>query len=74
MRGDAHSTEIEPVGVPAGLDCDIGMSSLVGVPGAGPTQNSEFLIREIEHSASQFGGELGTESSMIRVGGLLHSP
>jgi hypothetical protein len=31
------------------------------------------MIGQIEHLASQFGGEFGTESSAVGVGGFLHS-
>jgi hypothetical protein len=72
MWGDANSPQIKSVGVPARLNGDVGVSALVRVAGARSIQKSELVIREIEHLSSKFGGELGTESSMIRVSGFLH--
>ncbi len=45
VRGDADPTKIEAVGVPAGLDRDVGMSPLVSVPGTGTVQEPELVIR-----------------------------
>ena len=67
MRSDAHSPQVQPVGVPASLDGDVGMTPFVSVTGTGTVQQSEFVIRQYEHSATQFCGELGTKWSMIKM-------
>jgi hypothetical protein len=72
MWGDANSPQVKPVSVPAILYGDVGVGPLVRVPGARTIQQSEIVVGQIEHLASQFGGEHGTESSMIRVSGFLH--
>ena len=53
VRGDANPTKIQPVGVPAGLDRDVGMRPLVRVPGTGPVQQAELVVRQVEQEAPQ---------------------
>ena len=43
--GDADPTEVQPVGVPAGLDRDVGVCPLVSVTGTGSVQQPECRIR-----------------------------
>ena len=52
IRRDAHTPEIEPVGVPAGPDGDVGMSPLMGVPCAGSMQESKLRMGQLEQTAA----------------------
>ena len=41
---DANASQVEPVRIPAGLDRDIRMSSLVRMPGARAVQQLEVVV------------------------------
>lgn len=74
MRRDPNSTEIETVGIPAGLDRHIGMRPLVGVAFAGTIQQPEFVVVEIENTAPKLGGELSGTRSMFRISDFVDPP
>lgn len=45
---DPDTTEVQAVGVPAGLDRTVRMHPLVRVPRTGPMEQVELVIREVE--------------------------
>src|SRR5262249_50793353 len=48
VRRDPDPPEVQAVGLPAGLDRDVGMGPLVQVPGPGPMEQVELMIRQAE--------------------------
>lgn len=68
MRHDPDSTEIEPIRVPAGLDCHVRVIPLVRVALASSEEQPELVVAEIEDAASKFGGELGSPWPVVGVG------
>ena len=74
VRGDADPTEVEPVGIPAGLDRDVGMSPLVSVPGTGTVQEPELVIRRSNRSPRRFQGESGGTGTVFGVSTFVDPP
>jgi len=72
VRGDANPTKVEPVGVPAGLDRDVGMSPLVSVPGTSTVQEPELVVRQVEQQPPQIQGESGGTWTVIGVSTFVH--
>ena len=52
MRSNPDSPEIEAIRVPARLDRNVGMSSLVRMSLAGPVQQTEFVVIQNEEMTS----------------------
>ncbi len=73
MGCDSHSSQIEAVGVPTGLNCDVGMSAFVRVSFAGFIEQVEVLIGELNQSSSQCCGEVRCSESMLGIGCLVES-
>lgn len=67
VRGDAHPTKVETIGVPAGLDRDIGMRPLVSVPRTRAVQQAKLVVRQVEQQPSHFQGEGGSSWTMFGV-------
>src|SRR4051794_12886613 len=59
VRCDADAAEVEPVGVPAGLNGDVGVGPLVGVARAGVVEQAELGVGEVEEPAAEGPGERG---------------
>lgn len=74
MRSDPNSTEIEAVGIPAGLDRHVGMIGFVRVALARSIQQPKLVVVEIENTASKLGGELSGTRSMFRISDLVDPP
>jgi hypothetical protein len=71
MRCDADTPEVEAIGVPASLDRHVGVRPLVGMPGAGPMQEEERAVGQVEQPAPERPGELGGSGSVVGIGGLV---
>ncbi len=73
MRDDADPAQVEAVGVPAGLNRDVRMSSLMGVARAGSMQQPEVFVGQLEQLASQRGGEFGSPRTVLWVRAFIHA-
>ena len=74
MRCDAHPAQVEPIGVPARLDRDVGMSPLVSVPVAGQVQEAELVVRQVEQQPAHFASESGGTRTVLGIQVFVHSP
>ena len=74
MWRDPNSTKIEAVGIPAGLDRHVGMRPLMRVARAGPIQQAELVVVEIEDVATQFRSKLGGTRPMLGIGNFVDPP
>src|SRR5688500_3759508 len=73
-RSDPHTAKVEPVGVPARLQCGITGREPVGVQPAGFEQHLEPLVVEMNESASKVSRQLGATQSMMVVPLLVDTP
>ena len=66
--------QIESVRIPARPDRDVGVGPLVRVSGAGPVQQAELVIGQVEQEPPEHPGELGGTGAVVGVGGLAEPP
>lgn len=74
MRSHSDTAEIEPVRVPASLDRDVGMRSLVRMAGTSSMKKFELLVGQIEFTSSKFGGKFGGPRPVGGISSLIDSP
>lgn len=74
MRRYPDPTQVEPIRVPAGLNCHVEVISFVRVTLAGSEEQPELMVVEIEHVASKFGGKLGSPRPVVGIGNFVDSP
>jgi hypothetical protein len=67
-------SQVEPIGVPAGPDGDLGVGPLVGVPDAGAVEQVEVGVGQVEQAASEGSGELGGPGAVLGIGELTFPP
>ncbi len=68
MRNNPDSPKVQAVGVPAGLNRDVGMGSFVRVAGTGSMKEPELVVGQVDQTSPKVGGKLGGTRAMIRVG------
>ena len=66
--------EVQAVGVPAGLDRHVGMRPLVRVPGAGPMEQAELVVGQVEQATPERPGKLGGTRAVVGVRVLIDPP
>lgn len=74
MRRDAHSTQIKPVGIPASLNCNVGMSLFVGMTRTGPVQKSKLVVVKFERGTPKLHGKPGRPWTMLGIGDFVDPP
>ncbi len=72
MRGDADPSEIQAIGIPAGLNCDVGMVLLMGMAAAGGFQKFQLGSFQLEHLALKAFGKESRPGAVSGVGILVH--
>jgi hypothetical protein len=74
IRSDADSSQVEPIGIPAGLKSDIAVGEAVGVQPAGFEKKLEVSIVEMDQLASQRPGIFGPSVAVTEIAVLVHAP
>ncbi len=74
MRHDPNSAQVQAVGIPAGLNRNVGMGSLVRVTAASSMQQNEFVVGKVEKTTAKFHGELRATFSVVGVDPFIDSP
>jgi hypothetical protein len=64
---DADPAEVQAVGIPAGLDGDVGVCPLMGVPGTRAVEKPECRVGEVKQGTAQFQCVSGRAWSVIGV-------
>jgi hypothetical protein len=71
---DANSPQVEPVGVPAGLDCSIAIGAPVSVTGTSFVEQIEIVIGKMKPIPTENGGQIGTTLAMTIISAFVDSP
>ncbi len=67
VRFDAHSSQVQPVRIPASLDRDVGMRGFVRMPRTSFVQPMKIVISQFEQVSPQRQGEIRSALTMIGV-------
>lgn len=67
IRNHPCTTQIQPIGIPAGADGWIIVMMAVGVPNTGVMQEVELVIRQFEPGTADTGSKRGSSAAMVRI-------